>query len=189
MWSCGDAGVPPLAADRAALVARVRTLPRGVRARHRRAVACVLALFALEWFLPYSHFLTRGYNGWTNGLYGYSWDMMIHSWSEMHTRLEVVRANGTRGKDSVFLKPHYLVHGRRRYVTHPDMIYQYVGCLKRELTPRLGAGFSIYLDLWNSMNARFRQRFVDPNYDFGGARELEWSPFEDTKWMRPCIFV
>ena len=34
---------------------------------------------SIQLFLPYSHFITGGYNGWTQGAYGYSWDMMIHS--------------------------------------------------------------------------------------------------------------
>ena len=37
---------------------------------------------SIQLFLPYSHFLTLGYNGWTQGAYGYSWDMMIHSFSQ-----------------------------------------------------------------------------------------------------------
>jgi len=26
-------------------------------------------------------FFLQGYNNWTHGLYGYSWDMMVHSWN------------------------------------------------------------------------------------------------------------
>ena len=35
-------------------------------------------------------FLLQGYNSWTQGLYGYSWDMMVHSWSTQHVRVKVV---------------------------------------------------------------------------------------------------
>lgn len=28
----------------------------------------------------------QGYNNWTNGLYGYSWDMMVHSRSHQHVK-------------------------------------------------------------------------------------------------------
>ncbi len=172
------------------LVQRMATVRPGVQRRHRIVIGVLVAFIAFEAFLPYSHFITRGYNGWTQGLYGYSWDMMIHSWHEQHTRIEIVPVNATRGvKDSsIFLDPHKFVYGRTRYKTHPDMIYQYVGCLKRELTPLFGEGFGIYLDLWNSMNNRFQQRFVDPNFNFGGNKTLTWSPWEDTPWIRPCIF-
>lgn len=30
---------------------------------------------------------SQGYNNWTNGLYGYSWDMMVHSWSLQHVKI------------------------------------------------------------------------------------------------------
>lgn len=31
--------------------------------------------------------LCQGYNNWTNGLYGYSWDMMVHSRSHQHVKI------------------------------------------------------------------------------------------------------
>lgn len=31
----------------------------------------------------------KGYNNWTNGLYGYSWDMMVHAWDTMHVVVTV----------------------------------------------------------------------------------------------------
>lgn len=31
--------------------------------------------------------LSQGYNNWTNGLYGYSWDMMVHSRSHQHVKI------------------------------------------------------------------------------------------------------
>lgn len=32
-------------------------------------------------------FVRQGYNNWTNGLYGYSWDMMVHSRSHQHVKI------------------------------------------------------------------------------------------------------
>lgn len=34
-----------------------------------------------------SALLVKGYNNWTNGLYGYSWDMMVHSRSHQHVKI------------------------------------------------------------------------------------------------------
>ena len=42
----------------------------------------LLILFHVIW--------CQGYNAWTQGLYGYSWDMMVHSWSTQHVRVKVV---------------------------------------------------------------------------------------------------
>ena len=33
----------------------------------------------------------QGYNGWNNGLYGYSWDMMIHNWDTQHIKVRYIR--------------------------------------------------------------------------------------------------
>lgn len=32
----------------------------------------------------------QGYNNWTNGLYGYSWDMMVHTWDTVMAVVKVV---------------------------------------------------------------------------------------------------
>lgn len=86
---------------------------------------------AVQLFLPYSHFLTKvkisgfilkfiikvkkmnrkviftisftqGYNSWTQGLYGYSWDMMIHSWSTQHVVVKVTDKHSDREQ---YLRP------------------------------------------------------------------------------------
>lgn len=36
---------------------------------------------------PFFFFFVQGYNNWTNGLYGYSWDMMVHSRSHQHVKI------------------------------------------------------------------------------------------------------
>ncbi|XP_057618028.1 vitamin K-dependent gamma-carboxylase isoform X2 [Chionomys nivalis] len=55
--------------------------------RHRLGAVFTLLYLLEQLFLPYSHFLTQGYNNWTNGLYGYSWDMMVHSRSHQHVKI------------------------------------------------------------------------------------------------------
>ena len=46
-----------------------------------------LLYMGIQLFLPFSHFITKGYNGWTQGVYGYSWDMMIHSSPAQHVKI------------------------------------------------------------------------------------------------------
>ncbi|EDO38994.1 predicted protein [Nematostella vectensis] len=143
---------------------------------------------AAQLFLPYSHFITKGYNGWTQGLYGYSWDMMVHSWSTQHVRIKVV--DQVTGKE-IFIKPGAFIGGGRRrhsrWNSHPDMIKQYVDCLAEKLKAREDLDISepaIYLDIWRSMNRRFQQRFVNPNIDILHA---DWSPFQKTTWVQPLL--
>ncbi len=51
--------------------------------------ALLLTYICVQLVLPYSHSITQGYNTWTNGLYGYSWDMMISSWETLHQKVTV----------------------------------------------------------------------------------------------------
>lgn len=39
------------------------------------------------WLYLNFFFFVKGYNNWTNGLYGYSWDMMVHSRSHQHVKI------------------------------------------------------------------------------------------------------
>ncbi|XP_034659177.1 vitamin K-dependent gamma-carboxylase isoform X3 [Drosophila subobscura] len=56
----------------------------------RLRTCLILGYCVLQLFLPYSHFITKGYNNWTNGLYGYSWDMMVHSYDTLQTSIQIV---------------------------------------------------------------------------------------------------
>lgn len=92
-------------------------------------VFTIFSYCGIQCFLPFSHFITKGYNNWTNGLYGYSWDMMVHSWD---TILVVVRVvDGRTGKEH-FLDPEAWVQNDR-WSKHADMCLQYAECLKDNL--------------------------------------------------------
>lgn len=43
-----------------------------------------------DYLIYISLFDLKGYNNWTNGLYGYSWDMMVHTWETVLTVVKVV---------------------------------------------------------------------------------------------------
>ncbi|KAK7075574.1 hypothetical protein SK128_021608, partial [Halocaridina rubra] len=55
--------------------------------QHRLTALLILLHLALQLFMPFSHFITKGYNTWTEGPYGYSWDMMVHSWDNLHIKI------------------------------------------------------------------------------------------------------
>merc|ERR1712176_1247431 len=78
-----------------------------------------LIYMAIQLFLPWSHFITLGYNGWTQGTYGYSWDMMIHSFATQHTK--IYYKDPLTGEDG-YLKTDSYTTGRAssRWTTHPD---------------------------------------------------------------------
>lgn len=149
----------------------------------------VASLYVLvQLFLPWSHFITKGYNSWTNGLYGYSWDMMVQSWSTQHVRVQIVDQTTNL---SHFLIPGVWVSGgkrsRARWNSHPDMIKQYATCLARKIKEHKGLNVTdpaIYFDIWRSMNGRFQQRMFDPRVDIIKAH---WSPFQRTPWVLPLL--
>eukprot|EP00735_Rhodelphis_limneticus_P012925 TRINITY_DN6355_c0_g1::TRINITY_DN6355_c0_g1_i1::g.563::m.563 TRINITY_DN6355_c0_g1::TRINITY_DN6355_c0_g1_i1::g.563 ORF type:complete len:368 (-),score=91.39,sp/O88496/VKGC_RAT/40.77/3e-54,VKG_Carbox/PF05090.9/3.5e-44,DUF4622/PF15415.1/0.076 TRINITY_DN6355_c0_g1_i1:570-1673(-) len=136
----------------------------------------------VQLILPYSHSITQGYNTWGGGLYGYSWDMMIHKWATQHVRVEVV---DRAGNNTIYLNPEYNVLGRKRWNAHPDMIVQYGQCMADHVKQHMNISDpAIYLDVWRSMNRRFQQRLVNPTVDITRA---SWNPFTPSDWINPVL--
>lgn len=158
--------------------------PQTIKFKQKLVVCLILFYCSSQAVLPYSHFITEGYNGWTNGIYGYSWDMMMHAWDTTLTVVEIVDSNNN---DHHFLHPNaFSVNDR--WTKHPDMAYQYAHCIQRNLIenqtkidPR---NLSIYFDAWSSLNGRFQQRMFDPTVDM---LKVDWSPFRKVPWMKPLL--
>ncbi|XP_051540090.1 vitamin K-dependent gamma-carboxylase [Myxocyprinus asiaticus] len=148
--------------------------------KHKLGAIFTILYIAEQLFLPYSHFITQGYNNWTNGLYGYSWDMMVHSRSHQHVKITY--------RDTVTGELGYLNPGvftqSRRWKDHGDMLKQYATCLSQNL-PRFNiTDPEIYFDIWVSINDRFQQRIFDPRVDIVKA---DWSPFRPNSWLMPLL--
>ncbi|KAK5646093.1 hypothetical protein RI129_004557 [Pyrocoelia pectoralis] len=148
----------------------------------------LLLYCCVQFLLPYSHSITKGFNNWTNGLYGYSWDMMVHSWN---TALVVIRIVDNDSKKEYFMDPEVWTQNQR-WNKHADMCLQYAQCLQKNLnqireesfTESLSNNISIYIDVWCSLNGRFQQRMFNPNYDLLKAN---WSPFTKVEWLLPLM--
>lgn len=150
------------------------------RIRHKLAAVFTIVYILEQLFLPYSHFVTQGYNNWTNGLYGYSWDMMVHSRSHQHVK--ITYKDGKTGEIG-YLNPGVFTQSRR-WKDHGDMLKQYATCLS-QLLPRYNiTDPEIYFDIWVSINDRFQQRIFDPRVDIVKA---EWSPFQPNPWLMPLL--
>uniref|UniRef100_A0A182YR33 HTTM-like domain-containing protein n=1 Tax=Anopheles stephensi TaxID=30069 RepID=A0A182YR33_ANOST len=174
-----------------------KSVKRKKRSRKWTMMA-MLAYCSLQCFLPYSHFLTKGYNNWTNGLYGYSWDMMVHAWDTIMIGIRVVDRHDPERMH--YVEPFAFVDNDR-WTKHADMAVQFARCIERNIqqeasklpTPQRPASaidapatsnVSIYFDIWCSMNGRFQQRIFDPNVDILRA---PWSPFEPVQWVLPLL--
>ncbi|CAH1793361.1 unnamed protein product [Owenia fusiformis] len=147
---------------------------------HKYMSMFVLFYITTQCILPYSHGITKGYNNWTNGLYGYSWDMMVHSWRNQHIRLTYVdNSNGEVG----YLKPDGWTT-TKRWSSHGDMLKQYAMCIQEKMTQYDLNNVSLYFDIWRSMNGRFQQRMFDPRVDMVTA---QWHPLMDTSYLMPML--
>ncbi|MBN3276865.1 VKGC carboxylase, partial [Polyodon spathula] len=156
------------------------TKPTKLSRRHRLGALFTVLYIAEQFFMPYSHFITQGYNNLTNGLYGYSWDMMVHSRSHQHVK--ITYRDGVTG-DIGYLNPGVFTHSRR-WKDHGDMLKQYASCLSHQLKNYNISEPEIYFDIWVSINERFQQRIFDPRLDIVKA---DWSPFRPNPWLMPLL--
>ncbi|XP_075232992.1 gamma-glutamyl carboxylase [Lycorma delicatula] len=150
----------------------------------KKKLTCVFVLFyvGLQCFLPYSHFVTKGYNNWTNGLYGYSWDMMVHTWDRNRVNVKIVDMS----KNKEYFLNHEVWVTSERWTTHADMVIQFAHCIKdnmKKQKPSLN-NISINIDVWCSLNGRFQQRMFDPKVNLLTA---PWSPFKPVDWLMPLL--
>ncbi|CAG9560729.1 unnamed protein product [Danaus chrysippus] len=128
-----------------------------------------------------------GYNNWTKGLYGYSWDMMVHTW-DLET--VVIKVVDNTNKREFYIDP-YANSPNDRWTRHGDMVHQYARCLKEKMSKKIQEGadhkdlnISIYIDIWCSLNGRFTQRMFDPKVDL---LNVSWSPFKPVSFLMPLL--
>ncbi|OXA63681.1 Vitamin K-dependent gamma-carboxylase [Folsomia candida] len=131
-------------------------------------------------FLPFSHSITKGFNNWTPGLYGYSWDMMVNSWETLHQKI-IVKDEIT-GQEK-FLDPDVWV-ANDRWSSHADMALQHAQCIARNLERYNISSIGVYFDIWKSLNGRFQQRIYDPRVNL---LKVHWSPFTPVSFILPLL--
>ncbi|XP_073992155.1 gamma-glutamyl carboxylase [Rhodnius prolixus] len=150
--------------------------------KKKLTAALLMAHVAFQTFLPYSHFITKGYNNWTNGLYGYSWDMMVHTWETVLTVVKVVDKDTDK---EIYLDPEAWATSNS-WNRHGDMVKQYADCIAERIrnSHHKLDNFSLHLDVWTSLNKRFQQRMFDPRIDILSA---EWSVFKPVPWLLPML--
>ncbi|XP_069558795.1 vitamin K-dependent gamma-carboxylase [Brachyistius frenatus] len=157
-------------------------VPTAPKLRLKQKLGAIFTILYIieQLFLPYSHFITQGYNNWTNGLYGYSWDMMVHSRSHQHVK--ITYKDGKTGEIG-YLNPGVFTQSRR-WKDHGDMLKQYSTCLNHFLPRYNISDPELYFDIWVSINERFQQRIFDPRVDIVKA---DWSPFQPNPWLMPLL--
>lgn len=157
--------------------------------KKRLTVILIMFYCFVQLFLPYSHFITKGNNNWVNGIYGYSWDMMINAWDTILVSVKVV----DHGNDKYhFMEPMAFTESTR-WTQYPDMGYQYAKCIDQNLkldfhknpqTALVSDNYSIYFDIWCSLNGRFQQRIYNPTIDI---LTTKWHPLKEPTFTLPLL--
>lgn len=161
------------------------------RSPKRKLTASLIAFYcAMQILLPYSHLLTPGFNTWTDGPYGYSWDMMVHSWNTVRVTARI-RDNDS-GRQFYLDTSKYTASDR--WSKHADMTHQLSHCVAAGIQRRHAEAaptnaptklnLSVFIDVWCSLNGRFQQRMFDPNVDMLLA---DWSPWKRATWIMPLL--
>lgn len=149
----------------------------------------ILIYCAVQLFLPFSHFITKGYNNWVQGIYGYSFDMMVQQWNPSLISVKILD-NGNQKQH--FIEPLAFTDSYR-WIQYPDMAYQYAQCINenlkadyRENTQSVltSTNFSIHFDIWCSLNGRFQQRIYDPTVDLVKS---DWHPLRKPSFTLPLL--
>lgn len=114
---------------------------------------------------------------------------MVHAWD---TVLIAVKVVDNVSNQVHFLEP-YAFSETDRWTKQGDMAVQYANCIKNNLiensskykdTINLSNNFSIYFDVWCSLNGRFQQRFFHPQIDM---LKVNWSPFNEVSFILPLL--
>ncbi|XP_063863574.1 vitamin K-dependent gamma-carboxylase-like isoform X2 [Scylla paramamosain] len=152
----------------------------GVTGKQKATTVLVACYLLTQTALPFSHSVTKGFNTWTEGPYGYSWDMMVHSWDTLHVKVTAVT---TAGGHRLYVDPNMWVSSPR-WSSHADMAVQYCLCVQSRLAALGHSVTAVHLDVWKSLNGRFQQRVFDPTVNI---LEAPWSPFNETPWVLPVV--
>ncbi|NXR63243.1 VKGC carboxylase, partial [Rhadina sibilatrix] len=160
----------------------------GIRPRQHLAAAFTILYVLEQLFLPYSHFITQGYNNWTNGLYGYSWDMMVHS--RFHQHVKITYRDGLTGEVG-YLKPGVRTCGgaggsssqAARPTVEPVVDSYGSPCYGHH---HFQQGFGGTHRTWGCCRVLTPcpLRLVDPRVDLVRA---PWSPWTPTPWLLPLL--
>ena len=116
---------------------------------------------------PRTHISSRGYNTWTQGLYGYSWDMMIQTWATQHIRVSITFPNAKSFSSSRRICLPTTGLQASRHLNSGK-------CVKRNLR-KLGVQDE---ERMAEYEPGFQQRLVDPRVDL---TTVPWSPWKDTR--------
>ncbi|MCA6078592.1 HTTM domain-containing protein [Fulvivirga sedimenti] len=142
----------------------------------RPMMAFLLVYFLIQLALPLRHLTFPGNVNWTEEGHRLSWHMMLRSKAGfVHFRIK------TDSAEWVIAPGNYLTSKQAAKVaTHPDMAWQFVQYLKKDLFSKGIADPEIYAVGKASLNARPYTTLYNPEIDLA---KTEWEPFRHATWL------
>lgn len=133
------------------------------------------AYFVLQLFLPLRHYLYKGDVFWTEEGHRMAWQMMLYS-KRGYVKFKVIREDGTEE----MLRHRKYLTGKQsgRLAGHPDMVWQFVQFLEREVYP--DEDVQIFVEGKCKLNKGEFRRLIDPEVDL---TQVDWKHFEHADWI------
>ena len=164
-----------------------------LKTRNKPIYLTLIYMF-IQLTLPFTHSITQGYNGWSLGLYGYSWDMMVQSFGSLCYRFSYIDPRDETN-ERIHLSKHFFTdkRGLDRASTSPRVLELYTRHMNRKLKEFYGYNqtdetedFKIYADILRYVNKRPYSRPVNQKIEL--LSELKnWSPFKTSITNNPII--
>lgn len=138
------------------------------------------AYFVVQLLLPLRHHLFPGEVNWTEEGHRLSWRMMLRAKSG-HAHF-LVKNPATNESWTVFPGQYLNRDQASTMATHPDMVWQFAGFLKKQYQQQGIPNVEIYAISQASLNGRPYQPLIDPQVNLAA---VEWFPFQPASWLVP----
>ena len=143
-----------------------------------------MAYFVIQVLLPVRYHLYPGNVHWTEEGHRMAWKMMLRGKSGF-IRFKVTNkeTNETR---VINPKDHVSRYQYGRLSTTPDMVWQFVQWMKKDLAKEGWNTIEIYAISNCSLNGGPYQPLIKPDYDLSKAR---WHVFLPSDWINPLDYI
>jgi hypothetical protein len=143
-------------------------------------IVLMYAYFILQLLLPLRYHLYPGNVHWTEEGHRMAWKMMLRSKSGF-IRFKVVNKETAETK-MINPRDYITPNQYRRIGILPDMVWQFVQVLKKDMAEQGWDSIEIYATSSCSLNGHPAQALIKPDYDLS---EAEWHIFKSSDWINP----
>ncbi|WP_037574891.1 HTTM domain-containing protein [Sporocytophaga myxococcoides] len=171
---------PPSAIAEVLFKAKTESIPLLKVEEKGTAIAYILIIYAMiQIYLPLRHWHYEGDVNWNEEGYSMAWRMMLNS---KHGDLSFI-IKDAQGRMLMHDYPQNKISIGQYHsmCSDPDMIWQYVQYLKREMEEKGEKSVQIFADSHLSLNGRALQTFINSDVNLA---EVEWEHFSHSYWIQ-----